>query len=185
MENSGKILLPEDTKPEWFIVQGDRWLGPFTVAEIHAKIESREVGWAHFAWKQGESRFQRICEIKEIQAAVPATPSADLLKRAPTVEKSKRKPVPPPPGAEIKEWFLYYNDSQFGPFAKDEIVRFLQVGKVHARVHAWKDGLETWERLKDIPEFHRAVEDAKNGHVPPPPKGKIREQREAPCWHEW
>ena len=56
-----------------------------------------------------------------------------------------------------KDWFLYFNDSQFGPFSREEVRRFLQVGKINDRVHAWKDGMPDWERIAKLPELASAT----------------------------
>jgi hypothetical protein len=64
------------------------------------------------------------------------------------------------PTSEPKSWFLHYSETQFGPFSETEIRRFLAVGKIHGKVHAWKDGMPSWQRLERLPGFEREVAEA-------------------------
>ena len=182
MENSRKVILPEgsDQEATWFIVQGDRWIGPFNVAEIYEKVQSQEISWAHFAWKTGNATFKRLCDIEEFQSAVPPEPTQSLLKRIPT-ETQRKPPKPPKVIEETKVWYLHYNDSQFGPFSKEEVSRLLRVGQIHRKIYIWKDGMEDWEKIEDVPDFHLVVEEMKDTQEEKSAvKSKIRDQRSAP-----
>jgi hypothetical protein len=194
MENTEKVLF-EDDSPHWYIAMGDRWIGPLSASDVFERVMSQEISWAHFVWKPGQAEWKRLCDVKTFQVAVPRQPakklqnevkevsrpniqSANLLKSS-TNRAEKRSSA----GAEKEKpsqraWFLYYNDTQFGPFTKDEIENFLSVGKVTPRVHAWKSGMTTWSRLKDIDIFSEIEVDA----VPTKSaaKSQSKEQRTAP-----
>ncbi len=163
MENTGKVLFGEkdggDTHPQWFIAMGDRWVGPLLASDVYDKVLSQEITWAHYVWRAGQTDWKRICDTPTFQAAVPVQPAtkiqSEVLKAsAPT---AKAPPVPPTPEPESRIWFLYYNDSQFGPFNEEEIRRFLKLGKIHGRVHAWKDGMAGWQRLEKLPGFEDEI----------------------------
>lgn len=164
MENSRKIVTGGIGRPEWFVIKGESWVGPLTVEEVLEKIQAAEISWAHFAYKKGEQGTRRLCDIPDFQAGVPQEPNKEVLsKLTQTAAKAPQTAPPPAPeeeNSETRNWFLHYNKSQFGPFSSMEIARFLQVGKIHGRVHAWRDGMKGWERLETVPEFRGVVAEA-------------------------
>ena len=152
MENSGKVLFGDET-PQWFLALGDEQVGPLMAADVYQKILKQEISWAHFVWKVGQADWTRICDTPAFKNAMPTQP---VIKPA-LKPAAKVSPPPAPRNAkELKTWFLYYNDTQFGPFSEEEITRSLQSGKVHGRVHCWCDGMENWKRLEETPEFKSA-----------------------------
>lgn len=170
MENTDKILFPDD-KAEWFVAVDNRAVGPMEAADVYAKIRSQEISWAHYVWRQGQKQWQRVCDVETFQAAVPQAPGAGIEKQVsqatrPEVKKAGKR------GEKRREWFLYYNDSQFGPFSFDEVDRFLRIGKIHGRVHAWRKELASWTRLENIPEFEDGVRFSADAHRERREKGK-------------
>lgn len=176
MENTGKVLF-EDDSPQWYVAMGSRWIGPLAATDVYQRITTHEITWAHFVWRPGQADWERICDVPTFQGAVPTTPTKDVQQQVKEASKpsirtaapaSRKAGSPPPKPAnkarneeEARIWFLYYNDSQFGPFSGEEISRFLRVGKIHGRVHIWKDGMGDWERLESIERFADDVEEAK------------------------
>lgn len=173
MENTEKLQFKDDA-PRWFVAIGESWIGPLFASEVYKKIVGQELTWAHYIWTPGQSGWQRISDTEAFEASVPQKPSRQLL----TELKGASTPAPrkktgtktgtgsrsfsgarmlraqrTPDKVEPKVWFLYFNDSQFGPFSRDEIRRFLKVGKINDRVHAWKDGMSDWERIHSLPEL--------------------------------
>jgi PilZ domain/GYF domain 2 len=193
MENTEKVLF-EDDSPHWYIAMGERWIGPVSASDVYERVTSQEISWAHFVWKPGQAEWKRLCDVKSFQGAVPRQPakklqnevkegskpnmksSAQVMKTAQgrsekgTGSSEKAKP------ASQRAWFLYYNDTQFGPFTKEEIENFLSVGKVTPRVHAWKTGMTNWTRLKDIEIFG----DAESAPAKTTKAQQKKEQRTAP-----
>jgi len=203
MENSDKILFGDDA-PQWYVALGDHWAGPMSAAEIYKRILNHQLTMAHYVWKKGQTEWKRICDTKTFQAAVPQAPAKAVQQEVkaaikPTVRQSTGRRGPPPgPGAsgappppreesgEIRSWYLHYNDSQFGPFSSEEIRQSLQVGKINSRVHAWQDGMESWERLENLEAFQDRGSPPRKGSEPRRTKAlrdETRfqgEQREAP-----
>ena len=160
MENSGKILFGEP-KPEWYVASGVQWVGPLTSEEVYERILSHQLTWAHYVWRKDQSQWKRICEVEEFQSSLPTRPASMLRKEIlekeagkPAVRKSARKLGTP---SEDRLWYLHFNDSQFGPFSVSEIERFLTLGKIHSRVHVWRDGMKNWERLEKNETFKKNV----------------------------
>ena len=186
MENTSKILFPDDA-PQWYVALGDRWEGPLTSADVYEKVIAQEFTLAHFVWKPGQADWKRICDVKTFQLAVPSLPEKDVrseVKEAskPIVKQAARRgPGTPPPAPgkkpapdvspEERIWFLFYNDSQYGPFSDGEIVGALKSGKIHPRVHIWKEGMDDWDRIERVEAFaEAAAATAKKAGPPKPPK---------------
>ncbi len=193
MENTGGVFFEGEQGARWYVAQGDRWLGPLTAAEVHEKIQSQELSWAHYVWTEGQADWQRLCDVPMFQAAVPGKPQtsiaarlkaeAEAAARAPEVRKAQLGRAPAPPsGSDLRaelpegnleddrEWFLYYNDTQFGPFSADEISRFLRIGKIHGRVYGWRDGMGNWEKLEKLVAFGEAVEESRRARAQAAPQ---------------
>lgn len=185
MENSGKVLFGDET-PQWYVAVGERWIGPLTAADVYEKILNHQITWAHYVWKKGQAEWKRICDTKTFQAMGPHEPDKHVVKEVkqdvkPVVRqaasRSPKAPAPPSkPQAESRIWYLYYNDSQYGPFSQDEIKRFLKIGKIHGKVHIWRDGMKNWDRLERVQEFQGGTSELPRSEV-----NRVKlEQRETP-----
>ncbi len=171
MENTGKIILEGETQPVWFLAVGDTYVGPLSGQDLIQQIQAGQITWAHFIWKEGLGSWARICDVPVFQSAVPTAPASGLEARiqqqalSPQVKKAEpgraaggADPKTQRPANPVeKVWFLFYNETQFGPFSYEEVSRFLRIGKIHARVFAWKDGMGDWERLEKLVIFGDAV----------------------------
>ena len=175
MENTNQIILEGETQPVWFMAVGDTYVGPLSGQDVLSHIQSGQVTWAHFIWKEGMDGWKRICDVPSFQAAVPHAPSTGLFARIqeqalqPQVKKAETGRAATPsadPKSKVvgnpdeKIWFLFYNETQFGPFSFEEVSRFLRIGKIHGRVFAWKDGMTDWERLEKLVIFGDAVDES-------------------------
>src|SRR5437899_868381 len=98
---------------------------------------------------------------------------SDMLEKAleasKTDDPSKMNgaPVPQPP-SESAEWFAMLHGKQTGPMTHAELTAKTNDGAVGPRTYLWKEGMESWQRAKDLPElsvmFPQLPEPA-----PPPP----------------
>src|SRR4051812_5206861 len=90
MENTGKVSFPTfaNDQPQWYIALGERWVGPLTASDVYQKVLDQEIGWAHFVWRPGQSGWERICDLKVFQSAVPQLPDKDLTKELKLAVKS-------------------------------------------------------------------------------------------------
>ncbi len=164
MENTERVLF-EQNEAEWYIAVGDGWVGPMTASDVYQRVVRGEITWAHYVWKQGQAEWKRLCDVKAFQTAVPQTPSrrlkTEIKEASKPVVAAKARKTSRAAKPEPRTWYLYYSDSQYGPFSAEEVSRFLSVGKINERVHAWRKGLAQWTRLQEISEFAQAVGDKK------------------------
>jgi len=160
MENTGKLLFSEtEDQAVWFVaLDPQKWVGPLSGTEVVQRIQSGELTWAHFGWRKEQAGWMRLCDIPLFKGAVPMAPSEKLQPKLDSQGQSKSAPPPVPRSVQ---WFLYYSDSQFGPFSEEELHRFLRIGKIHGEVHAWSEGMTGWQKLKTLPEFTESVEESR------------------------
>ena len=200
MENTGQVLFQDDS-PRWFIAVGTEWVGPLTPSDIYERVLLHEITWAHYVWRKGLPGWSRLCDLEEFKVAVPGVPMSAPPSRAPQVADSAQRaaqvaksqfapPAPPAPQVEpAREWYLYYNDAQFGPFSEDEVIRLLRSGRINVRVHAWTAGMDAWSRLMKVPSFQSVVEEVTSASSSAPEVSPtdsphrdsvVREQRKSP-----
>jgi predicted Zn finger-like uncharacterized protein len=55
-------------------------------------------------------------------------------------------------------WHVAINDVPLGPFPVEEIARKISVGAVTASSLCWREGLEEWKKLGEIPELTKLLE---------------------------
>lgn len=134
------------TQAEWFIAIGDQSVGPMSAAEVYERVMAGELTWVSYVWKEGMGEWSRIADVPTFKAAVPPPPAA----------KPKAQPPAPPPAAkklQTREWFLFYNDSQYGPFTEEEVQGLAGVGKITPESFVWKDGMSDWEKIGSVAHF--------------------------------
>ena len=168
MENTGEIHFGKGSKPEWFLAVNDQSVGPLRASDILERIAAGSVTYFHYVWKEGFTDWKRICDVEELQSAKPKAPT----KRPPPMPKSAaptvKKAEPRVSQAnQPKEWFLFYNDTQFGPFSKSEVAAYLQLGKIHGKIHVWKDGLDAWTVMSEVAELKDLAAAAKKSEAKP------------------
>jgi hypothetical protein len=186
MENSSKMLFGEDA-PHWYVALGQKYAGPMRASDIFEKIAGHQLTTAHYAWKKGQSEWKRICDIKAFQSLVPRQPEKDIQKQIVSDNASHKSSPSVKMAAQARSWYLYQNNSQFGPFSMEELKNALKTGRISQRIHTWRYGMKTWERIERVAEFHESLVSAggnqKASHhskVKVEAKVEVEEQRQHP-----
>ncbi|OFZ55412.1 MAG: hypothetical protein A2428_05800 [Bdellovibrionales bacterium RIFOXYC1_FULL_54_43] len=85
----------EDKK--WFVYMGDHHEGPFSLAEIQAKMTERQVTASNHVWSEGMADWKLMSEVPQFEALVktqsPVAPPPLEPVQAPVVEKSSTENV--------------------------------------------------------------------------------------------
>jgi hypothetical protein len=134
------------TQAEWFIALGDQSVGPMSASDVYDRVIAGEITWVSYIWKEGMAEWTRIADVPTFKAAVPPPPSA----------KPKAQPPAPPPvqkKLQTREWFLFYAESQYGPFTEEEVQGLAGVGKITPESFVWKDGMSDWEKIGSLAHF--------------------------------
>jgi len=155
MENSGLFLFKDDSAC-WYVAQGESWIGPMSASDVYSMILNHQISWIHYVWRKGQLGWQRVCEIDPFEQYAP-----DQSK--PKTKPNESQAVSSQEGP--RKWFLHYKDSQFGPFSRSEILRFLDMEKITPRVHAWSPGMSNWQRIESISELQRPELESKEQSI--------------------
>jgi hypothetical protein len=82
---------------------------------------------------------------------VPPAPSplgADFQMHVAAPMRSSMTPVPP-----LEEWHVAINDVPVGPIRRDEIARRFAAGQIDRESLAWREGMDDWAPIAQIPEL--------------------------------
>lgn len=72
--------------------------------------------------------------------------------------------------SDALEWYVYLESGQQGPFATAALRNMLASGHVGDDHQVWRDGMEGWTRLGDVPELRATVSPAADAA---PPGGSV------------
>ena len=153
MEKSKSVLVKDKDSPIWYVYVEDEVVGPLSHHQILEKIGNYEILWVDYIWAPRRLDWKRIADLKQFKADCPKKPARKEIGKIKKALSEKSKSIPVIPTKVDREWFLYYNQSQFGPFSKKEVIRLLEARKIHPEVFTWNDGMTKWVRLHRIPEF--------------------------------
>jgi len=67
------------------------------------------------------------------------------------VASSLHSPLPQPP--MLDEWHVAINDVPVGPMRREEVARKLAVGAIDSESLAWREGLDDWLPIRQLPEL--------------------------------
>lgn len=63
------------------------------------------------------------------------------------------------------EWFYGKDNTQHGPISELEIRNLISTGKIEQTSIIWREGMQDWLPLRDVPEFQ--ISDSGHGHQAP------------------
>jgi hypothetical protein len=156
----------------WFVVVGERTLGPFDREGLLERLRNHEITTAHYLWKEGFEDWVRFSELEEFKEIFPPKPPKQWISKL-------KAPTPPKELPRPREWFAFIKNTQEGPFDLDELKSMARMGTVDAQTYAWKIGMENWQLIGEIPELMKII--AVPPPVPPsPPPAPTKVQRAEP-----
>ena len=82
------------------------------------------------------------------------------------------KPQTPPPAvepADVPLWFAMLHGKQQGPLTRAELRARTDEGEVGPRTYLWKDGMDAWQRAKDLPDLQELFPQLPDAPSLPPP----------------
>lgn len=57
----------------------------------------------------------------------------------------------------MKDWYVIINETQQGPFSPEEIHTMIAGGQINPQIFAWKEGMDNWLPIAQIPELAVAL----------------------------
>ena len=158
MENTLSVLLQDD-KSKWYTVSEEKVVGPYSSKEVMIRIQSGDLNFGSFLWKSDFSGWKRIYEIENFLPLLPSAPSKVLLEEAKKIvgSKQQKNPPPPPTSGEVRIWYAFISDAQYGPFSNGEMMGMIEAGQINPDTYVWKKGFVNWEHAVHVPEWSAAV----------------------------
>ena len=142
-------------KNEYFIFHDGNVAGPFPIPHIQKQLEQKKLNYTDFIWHD-ENAWQMLAVYFADQFPAPVNPP-------PGMEAQKAKPELKAYGEEVFQegmgisneaiWFLYRDNTKFGPYRYLELVRLLQTNAASQDDFTWKPGFDDWQRIRQCPEF--------------------------------
>lgn len=160
MENTLSLLL-QDTTLKWYTVLNSRPVGPLSAKEIVQRIQSSELNYGSHVWKEGLKSWTRIYDVIDFKPLLPAEPAASLIAEIQKSTQAAPPPLSPNQKEELRTWFIYLDDANFGPISDREVQSLIDSGRVNASTYMWQKGFADWTLAKDVSMWA-----AKMGSVP-------------------
>lgn len=129
--------------------------------EIKRKLKSGEVAYTDYAWDSHAESWRMLADLFSADFPPPRDPPAGI-----TVSEEKKLKEREFGGETFSQdlgisnesiWFLYRDNTKFGPYRYLELVRLLQTNACAPDDFVWKPGFEDWARLRHCPEFEELV----------------------------
>jgi hypothetical protein len=176
MENTNTIQFQDD-QATFFLADGQSYKGPFNPSEIYSMIESKQVSWVDYCYREKEGAWVRIADhpvFKVVQAEPP--------KPKPKVAA----PPPPPQAAPAVLWFVFQNDTQTGPYSTSDVARLLSSNQIQSSAFVWQEKFTEWKPLNQVDDFKNvspsanAAPSTAHSAAQTPEQKKAEERRTAP-----
>ncbi|HZN36223.1 MAG TPA: GYF domain-containing protein [Pirellulaceae bacterium] len=69
-----------------------------------------------------------------------------------------------------EEWYYTHAGAELGPTSVGELKRLIGLGQVVAEDHVWTEGMDYWQRVRDVPELARQLTANTAAALPPTPQ---------------
>lgn len=148
---------------KYYVHHEGKQCGPWSVEEIHRKLETRECAWTDYLYDDLKKDWVVVMEYPPLAKLYRSQNPAGrpvVFELGPS-GRLKQAPTEPPdivssPNINPEEWFVLKGESKYGPFLYLDLVHMLQDKKLLEYDYVWNLKLEGWRRVADIPEFSEA-----------------------------
>lgn len=145
----------------FFVSHAGSSLGPFSLADVKRQLGSGTLAYTDYLWAPEQEAWVMLAERfaadfpppKEPPTGVVVTGEKKLQERAFGGETFSQdlgisnEPI----------WFLYRDNTKFGPYRYLELVRLLQTNACAPDDFVWKPGFDDWTRVRHCQEFDELV----------------------------
>lgn len=149
MENTLSLLV-QDTTLKWYTVLNSRPVGPLSAKEIVQRLQGGELNYASHLWKEGLNGWTRIYDVIDFKPLLPAEPSPSLIGEIQKSTQASPPPLSPNQKEELRTWYIYLDEANFGPISDREVVALIDAGRVNGATFMWQKGFADWTLAKDI-----------------------------------
>lgn len=168
MENTLNLLL-QDTALKWYTVVNARPVGPLSAKEIVQRLQAGELNFASHVWKDGYNGWTRIYDVIDFKPLLPAEPATTLIAEIQKSTQAAPPPLAPKQKEELRTWYLYLDEANYGPISDREVGSLLESGRISGATYMWQKGFADWKQMKDIDYWAKQATVA-NAKLPPADK---------------
>jgi predicted Zn finger-like uncharacterized protein len=110
------------------------------------------------------------------------TPGADSVRRAATIKPEVVAFAPPSllPQLEAQEWHAGIKGKPVGPLSRSEVATRIRSGDISAETYVWRDGMDGWKVLPEVPQLSDLLKEAPELLPPPSMPARAKQQGAAP-----
>lgn len=152
----------EGTQSLYFVAHAGEQAGPFSLDEIFAKIESKQLDLNDYIYDEASQDWVMLMAYPALSEKMKAMKPAAPPKAASSVVSD-----PTPLNKASIEWFVLKGENKFGPFTVFDLVKMLQDKSVFEFDYVWHAGLKAWKRIAELEDFKpEAIRGMKQAGMP-------------------
>jgi len=126
--------------------------GPFAADQLQKLAARGRFSRSYEVSTDDGATWQRADAFPELFPKLP--PRAEPLAAAPAQKEGAPAAAQEQPG---EEWFYTHAGNELGPVMVGELKRLIGLGQVLAEDHVWTEGMDAWQRVRDVPELARQL----------------------------
>ncbi len=144
----------------FFVARSGKAEGPYSLQDMKRKLKAGDLAYTDYLWSADRELWQMLAEFFAKDFPPPKNPPPGI-----TVSNEKKlereyesETFSQDLGISNESiWFLYRDNTKFGPYRYLELVRLLQTNACAPDDFVWKPGFEDWTRVRHCPEFEENV----------------------------
>lgn len=152
MENTLTLLL-QDPSLKWYAVVNNRPIGPLAAKEVVERIKGGELSYASHVWKDGLRNWTRIYDVPDFQCLLPTQPAQSLIAEIQKSAQTAPPPLSPKQKEELRTWYVFVDETQYGPFSDPEMHAMIEAGRVTVNTYVWQKGFSDWQAAGQVPPW--------------------------------
>jgi hypothetical protein len=136
--------------------------GPVTAAELKKRLKAGDFIYTDYLWVPEAEEWQMLADYFAGDFPPPTEPPAGIAvsgeKKISKEREFKEETFSQDLGISNEPiWFLYRDNTKFGPYRYLELVRLLQTNACAPDDFVWKPGFQDWTRVRHCSEFEDGV----------------------------
>jgi hypothetical protein len=147
----------------YYVRYRGRTVGPYTLVQSQQMARkgqlarTSEVSTDGQSWSQAAS-YPEIFEPPASSRSLTGSSSPFSLEADPFVTSTPVTPSPLQAAAKsTSEWYYTSEGEQKGPTSVSNIIGWVRAGSLTSNDRVWREGLDSWVSLSDVPEFSAAI----------------------------
>jgi hypothetical protein len=145
----------------YFISHSGKTDGPISFQDVKRKLKSGDLAYTDYLWVPEEETWRMMADFFAAEFPPPRDPPPGI--KVSGEKKLKEREYEAETFSQDlgisneSIWFLYRDNTKFGPYRYLELVRLLQTNACAPDDFLWKPGFEDWTRVRHCPEFEDPV----------------------------